>query len=269
MRPQDVALVTTTRYGDTWDLRYVLACQTTAFASYAGYRVIGVDGSPNLTVALGLRRWGAIVIPEEGEERGMGPSRRQAFSYAGTSLAYLKSPFANLEAPLYYVWLELEKDDFVRCIPQLIEPLACGEADIVIPKRASLVTWPEFQQQSEARANAAYRDATGWDYDPMGGPVAFTHDMLQFFMTCRPEYYGVSPYAAGYIQHFAPMEAHAAGHRIMSVTVDYRYPEAQRRKEETTLSEDMRKKRLTQENELSAGYHICANALGIGAYRRS
>ncbi len=156
-----------------------------------------------------------------------------------------------------------EKPDLVRSIPQLIKPLVKGEADIVIAKRASLVTWPAFQRESETRANAAYREATGFDYDPMFGPVALTLAMLPFFRECRPERYGVSPYAAGYIQHFAPLEAFTVGYRIASVTVDCSYPEEQRREEETVLNDAMREKRLAQETELSAGYPIAVRALGL------
>lgn len=206
MNPNDVVLTTTTYYQQESDLRNLLACRTIANAASAGYRILVVDGSRNPAIARGLRDRGAIVIPEEGEERGMGPSRRQVFSYAGQSLTYIQMYGQYATAPLYYIWTEPEKPDLVRCIPRLLEPLERGDADIVIAKRASLETWPAFQQESEARANAAYRDATGWDYDPMGGPVAFTLAMLRIFMTCRPERYGVSSDAAGYIQHFAPME---------------------------------------------------------------
>ena len=263
----DTAICMTSYHQKPTDTRCILTHQIAEEAVPAGYKLVMVDGSPDPAIAKSFVDRGAIVFSQQ--EPGIGPSRREVFAHAGElSTAIPLTIDVRDHTPLfthslnYYVWME-EKPDLIRSIPQLIAPLIKGEADIVIAKRASMETWPAFQRESETRANAAYREATGLDYDPMFGPVAFTAKMLRFFVECTPERYGVSPYAAGYIQHFAPLEAIAARYLTASVTVDCRYPEQQRREEETALNDAMRKKRLAQETELSASYPIAVRALGL------
>lgn len=264
---EKTAILMTSWHKTTQDTRCVLTHQIIEEAASKNYPVVIVDGSDDPAIAESFRERGAIVFPQQ--ERGMGPSRREVFAHAGQPSIHLP-PMASMrdritpmdwQAPIYFVWME-EKPDLVRSIPLLVAPLVAGEAEIVIAKRLSMETWPAFQQESETRANAAYREATGMDYDPMFGPVAFSFRMLRFFRECRPERYGVSPYAAGYIQHFAPLESIAAGYMTTSITVNCSYPEQQRQEEETVLNDAMREKRLAQETELSAGYPIAMRALG-------
>ncbi len=251
----------TTYYETRRDTRCVLTHQIIEEAMSLNSDIVIVDGSRDPAIADSFRERGAIVFPQQ--ERGMAASRREVFSHAGNYLTY-----PNRALPFCYVWME-EKPDLVRSIPLLFAPLIAGEADIVIAKRLSMETWPTFQQESEARANAAYRDAIGWDYDPMFGPVAFTQRVVLLFASCYPTLWGVSAYAAGYIQHFAPLYAYYEGYGVTSVAVDCSYPEIQRQEEETTLVGEMLEKRRQQMEELSQGYHIACRHLRIGKYRNA
>lgn len=256
-----VTLTMTSFYREVSELRCQLTAETVqnAFTKYK-YPTVIVDGSPNPAVTRYLsHRLGAIVFAQQ--KPGMIASRREVFGHAKE---FILASVIRKEDTEIILWTE-EKPDLIRSIPFLIAPLVAGEADIVIAKRTpeALATWPLFQQESETRANAAYREATGIDHDPMFGPVAFTLEVVDFFINCHPERYGVSPFAAGYIQHFAALEALAAGKKVVSVTVDCRYPPQQREEEETILNDAMREKRQRQMEELSEGYRIAARALGI------
>lgn len=185
----ETAVLMTSWHKTTQDTRCILTHQIIEKAASKGYFVVIVDGSDDPAIAQSFVDRGAIVFPQE--ERGMGPSRREVFAHASQPSIYL-SPMASVgdrialldwQSPIYFIWME-EKPDLVRSIPILTAPLVAGEADIVIAKRASMETWPAFQQESETRANTAYREATGLDYDPMFGPVAFTTKMLRFFRKC-------------------------------------------------------------------------------------
>lgn len=248
----------TSFYREVSDLRCRLTGETITNARGRGYTVAIVNGSSNFDIARYLWRAGGLVFAQR--DPGMAASRREVFARTKELFLASKQP----QERCIIQWTE-EKPDLIRSIPLLVAPLIAGEADIVIAKRTpeALQTWPLFQQESEARANAAYRETTGLDFDPMFDPVMFSLAVADFFINCHPERYGVSPFAAGYIQHFAALEALAAGKRVVSVTVDCRYPAAQREEEETLLNAAMREKRLMQEKELSDGYHIYARALGI------
>lgn len=259
-----VTVAMTSFYRETSDLRCQLTAETIQNAYTAGYPTVIVDGSQNPAVTRYLDgKPGALVFGQQ--EPGTGSSRREVFAHA-KEFILASTRGGDREAIL---WTE-EKPDIIRSIPLLIAPIIAGEADIVIPKRTpeALTTWPQFQQESETRANTAYREATGLDFDPMFGPVMFSLEVADFFINCHPERYGVSPFAAGYIQHFAALEAIAAGKQAVSVTVDCRYPPAQREEEETLFNDAMREKRRMQEEELSDGYHIYSRALGIRRSQR-
>lgn len=248
----DVVVLTTTRYRPTEGLRFDLACRMVGSAVGHGYGVLIVDDSLDTLVRTALARIGADVFPAV---PGMGAGRRQLFSLAYER--FLKSG----ESPLF-LWTEPEKDDLIRFVPTIVDSLRFSEADIVVVGRteASWRTCPVLQSESERRANAIYREVTGLDLDPMRGPVAFNRRALPFFAKCNPEKYGA---ATGYIQHVAPLEAHAAGLKVVGVNVDFYYPLAQRAEEEGPLFTEMQKKWPRQFKECTDAYCKVAKALGL------
>jgi len=250
-------IATTTFYKDTDDIRFKLACQTIKKAQKSEYPIVIVDGSLNPSIAKKFSELSAIVFPET--IKGMGPSRRLSFFYALHHLLFTMSRGDGI-----ILWIEPEKDDVVRLIPEIIFQIECKQADISIMKRSekSWQTYPRFQQDSEKKANAAYEKATGRiGHDPMSGPVAFLASVLQKYLFFNPSQYGI---ADTYIQHYIPLFVPVD--LVASVEVDFMYPPAQKAAEETADNEEIRKKRNWQLSSLSKDYHILAKTLKIGPY---
>lgn len=252
----DVAILTTTRYRLTGELRFDLACRMVGSAVGNGHEVLIVDDSHDLRVREGFTRLGAQLYPAG--RVGMAPGRRQLFTL--TQQSFVEAPRAA--KPDFFLWTEPEKDDLIRLIPQIVAPLRAEEADIVVVGRteASWRTCPVLQSESERRANAIYREATGLDLDVFRGPVAFNRRSLPFFAACDPMKYGAT---TGYIQHIAPLEAHANGLTVAGVNVDFFYPLAQRAEEEGPLLEAMKEKWRQQFEECTDAYRKAAKALGL------
>lgn len=242
-------IVTTTFYKSVKDLRYKLACSTIKNAVKQGTPIVVVDGSPNSAIHRSFKSLGAKVYPET--LKGMGPSRRLAFFYGHQYLG-----FDMNQSDGAIVWTEPEKDDFIRFVPNMAEPIISGNADITIAER-TLQCWesyPLFQQNSEREANRAYNGATGRDgYDPMSGPVGFNVEQTLGLLNFNPLDFEVPD---TYIQHYLPI-FHPA-HRVGSVEVDFRYPEKQRAAEEAADNETIREKRKLQRETLSAAYRKLA-----------
>ena len=256
-----IALAMTSFYENPDTLRCQQAAETATLAKEAGYEVVIVDGSKNPAVAEHLRRAGAYVFSQF--RPGMASSRREAIEHA-RRLINIPVKFGMLRMNII-LWTE-EKPFIVQEVPKIVAPLFDHDAVAVIAKRseASFATWPQFQAQSEHAANRVYNEVTERASDPMFGPVAFLIGFSEYFSKCHPEAYGVSPFAAGYIQHFGTLELIAARFHVAdSEPLDVMYPPAQKEQEETLLIGEMLEKRQRQMEELSEGYHIAAQALDI------
>ena len=237
-------IATTTFYKSVEELRFKLACLFVAAARKLGYSVVIVDGSPGKEVAEILRGLGALVYPQL--HKGMGPGRREAFFHA-REVAFQVGAIA-------IAWVEPEKVDFIQSIEGLIEKIAMGFVDIVIPRRsgASWQTWPAFQVESEKEANSVYNKVFGLkDFDPMFGPVLFSIEAAPYFVLCYVE--GVED---TYIQHYAPRIASREGAQVVSVEVDMTYPPEQKEEEEGALNEAMLEKRRDQRDSLIQAYVV-------------
>lgn len=251
----NVILITTTYYPKPGSLRERLAKETVAAAHAAGYRVVIVDDSKRPDLIEEFTTLGAEAC--EQKFSGMGTARRQAF-FAAWSMAVghtMKNPI--------FLWLEPEKVDVVRLVPELIARIVSDESDIVVMRRsdASFATYPTFQVTSEQQANAVYAEATGLKgFDPMSGPVAWNSLAMPFFIAADGKRWGVRD---GYVQHFAPLEAKVSGCAITSVGVDFRYPPEQRAEEEGAANEAMLEKRRQQLDDLSTAYRTIATQLRL------
>jgi hypothetical protein len=153
-----VALITTTFNKTASDLRFKLVLRTCDEAKQAGYPIYVVDDSPDPTLGQIMVEHGANV--EKQIKKGMGASRRQVIKMGLDSGA---------EAIL---WLEPEKYPLVPllrpCINMILGPKGY---EIVVPRRFSLDSYPDYQHWSELRANWELGNITGRpDLDLMFGP---------------------------------------------------------------------------------------------------
>lgn len=241
---RNTVVVTTTFYKNVDELRFKLALALVQLAIELGYTVIIVDDSPIPEIAQAFVDLGAIV--EKQVNPGMGASRRQVFQRA-------KDFCINSGEPYAIVWTEPEKVDFINYIADVVEPIYTDNIDIVIPTRTekSWTSYPKFQEQSEKVALLIYHEAVGKKLDPMFGPVAFGENAVDFFINCDPSKYGL---ADNYMQHVAPVEAMIEGYEVISVEVEFQYPEDQRKEEEGPAYEAISKKRFSQLEQLAITY---------------
>ncbi|OGK43726.1 hypothetical protein A2957_00375 [Candidatus Roizmanbacteria bacterium RIFCSPLOWO2_01_FULL_38_11] len=159
LHPDSIAIFTTTYYpewypgklqdhreGNVDKIRGDLAIQTVMAARQKGHQLVIIDGGSSADFCQMLTDQGITPSPER--ERGMSASRRQGMSEA-----------TNLQGAEILCWVEPEKLSFVTgCLPIAAQPIAQGEADIVIPQRdeAAFGTYPDYQVVYEQRANRAW-----------------------------------------------------------------------------------------------------------------
>src|SRR3989338_2030271 len=250
-----IVVVTTTYYKSVSDLRYQLACETIRQARQHDYDIIVVDGSPDPAIRKTFTELGALVFQET--TKGMGHSRRLAFFHA------LNHLYCTLKAEDgIIVWLEPEKHDLVRFIQEIIAAFRHNVV-AVVPRRTkqSWETYPEFQQASELRANAAFSSAIGRvNLDVMFGPVAFLASRLwQLLLVCPTRF----QYPDTYIQQFLLIQLLAAEQEVAAVNVNFIYPESSRQAEtsEAAGGGPILAKRQEQERILSEAFRQAAGLL--------
>ncbi len=157
--PRSIAIATTTSYpkwypGETQEhdvvdkIRGDLAIQTIKEAKQKKYQVLVVDGGSSEAFKTELAGIETPFLPEL--ERGMSPSRQQAFTET-----------AKLEGVKVICWIEPEKVSVIRdCLPEAVLPILNDEADIVVPKRTDLSfkTYPDYQVKYEQRGNRLWNN---------------------------------------------------------------------------------------------------------------
>ena len=229
-------LLTTTFSPSVTDMRAQLALKTCGLAVKRGFDIIVVDGSPCADFKVALGATGAIVIDQV--EPGMEGSRRQV----------LKVGLKTFPQYLAYCWLEPEKHPMVplldECLEHIIDP--CHKpADVVIPRRRTLVNYPQYQQWSEMTANWQLGDLTGrYDLDFYSGPRIMSRRATELMAEYN------SGHDGKWEINFLPLvRMMYYGWIVMSVTVDYVHPIEQMIED----SPEMRAKRDEQREALVDG----------------
>lgn len=223
-----VVIATGTRYDFSIPsdiVRAELAKKTVAKAVAIGYKMMIVDeGSPKELLEE-FKRSGAII--KSLEKSSMGRSRRLAIGEAYNSGREI------------IVWMEPEKASFVDYIVKSIEPLVKEEADMVIPKRTSLKSYPLAQQYAEPFGNLFFKQLTGKDLDVWFGPRIFRKDIAHYFLDYEGEYGDL------WEAIFVPiLDAVIAEEKVIGIDVDYIHPQEQKYIEEHDLR--FYRKRLDQ-----------------------
>src|SRR5476651_1906903 len=149
-------------------IRSALAIETIEKAGEFGYPIIVLDQGSSQELIMSFETAGGIVKKQHGITFGQG--RREAMKAAG-----------ELDKAII-VWTEPEKYSFIPQIAKTTNPILNGEADLVIPKRQSLASYPTAQQWSEPFANAFFKELTKCDLDTFFGPRVFKKEMLPYFV---------------------------------------------------------------------------------------
>lgn len=215
-------------------LRSRLATSLIQRAIDAGYAILVVDGysstenSPDEVLKQFEAAGAQLYLAAEA---GIGKQRRQVILEA-----------YKLSKPVI-AWTEPEKHTFIPELWKTIEPINNGEADMVIPRRTSLSSYPTAQQYAEAFGNLFFKQLTGHDLDLWFGPRVWHRDITNVFLDYTGTYGDLWDSL-----HLPVLQAILEGKRVKSVDINYTHPPEQKQLEEHNVS--YTKKRLAQMNNL-------------------
>ncbi|MDO8500060.1 MAG: hypothetical protein Q7S66_05425 [bacterium] len=203
-------IATTTFFKKVDEIRATLALRTIKKAISYGYPIVVVDGGSPMELRNRFVAEGAALFEEK--TQGMGPSRRQAMAEA--------SKLANNDGCV--IWMEPEKHTLIPELYKTVEPIFRKEADLVIPKRMSLASYPKEQELAELMGNLAFYYITKHGLDPWFGPRVANQRALQFFL----EYKG--DYGDRWDSIFIPvLRAITAKLKVVNIEVSYAHPTEQ------------------------------------------
>lgn len=233
----DLVIYTTTFYGNdpVSAVREKLALKLFENANKLRVKCVVVDGGSNPDFLAAARQFPNIEVIID-PSLGMGQSRRVALKKAITK-----------EEAAFFLWVEPEKSDLIdeASLGKMITGLRDQKTDIVVPKRESMETLPEFQAWIENRANKRAMKISGVSEDEVKeiwdiwfGPKMFNRDGAQYFLNYQGK---LDKWDAVLKPVF---DAYKAGKRVSSVGVDYKYDITQKQNEEN--DREMKKKRVTQ-----------------------
>lgn len=246
-------VIATTTFSPTFDLRATLALKTAENAKAYGYRLVVVDDGSAEELRTGLRLRRADLFDAAVRHQPymcMGPGRRQAMKIAGEIAG---------ENGLV-LWMEPEKYTLISEIEKMAKPVFSfspfsGAADMVIPDRGPLDSYPIEQRLAEPLGNLAFERLTGLKLDMWSGPKAMNSRALQYFLSYDGEYGDRWDSVA-----IPVLQAIAAGLKVVGVRVNYVHPPEQTVGEETV---EMLEKRIVQLHNLVPAMIAEAKKLGL------
>jgi len=216
---EKVAIATTTLYNPDLEsdaLRSELAKSTVRHATNLGYEIIIVDSGSSDKLLKDFERYGAKVFFQQ--KKGIGPCRRQAIRGA---LDTKREVIA---------WTEPEKESYISEIYKTAKPIIEDYADMVVPRRKSLKSYPTAQQYAEPFGNSFWKALTGHDLDMWFGPRTWRKEISDYFLGYNGEY------GDKWDSIFIPvMDAIFDEKNVISVEVKYTHPKKQTEIEEHNL----------------------------------
>ncbi len=265
--PQSVVIITPTFY-KTWSMdertqpdadieRGDASISTFRKATNAGYRTVVVDGGSSKEYLDELQKLGITVLPQK--EKGIAAAKRQALEAAIT-----------LEGSKVILLTQPEKDDVIKDVPDLANPILNGQADIVIPTREPNLfkeTFPSFQYKSEVWANKwCNRIAHSVNMLPKDvnldwffGVKVLKNDpqIVELFM----RKYSISdlvlaakksmdPERYSNVDFFPVLNALTSGKKVIGIEIPFHYPAGQKRIEEALIDQFMNKRIMQRQSLL-------------------
>ena len=240
-----IIVATTTRKSS--DVRAKLALKTFQVIKEMAYELVVVYGGSDLEFRSQVNDYCTLLVNDE--NRGMGASRRLAVANAlEVVLRYNQKPVV--------IWMEPEKLDLVRFFQYITKPVIEGAADLIVPKRSCMNSYPLEQEYAESMGNLAVEYLIGKELDLWFGPRVFNEQSAQIFLDYQGEY------GDKWDSIFIPvLRAMAQGLRVKSVSVDYQHPPEQTVEETGNL--DFLIKRLDQLQNLIPALKKESEKLGL------
>ncbi|MFH1358672.1 MAG: hypothetical protein ABIH37_02190 [archaeon] len=231
---EETTIATTTWYpnpeGNANDkIRSELALNMIRRASDRGYGIVVVDGGSHYKLLNKFAALGVAIYDQE--KTGMGVGRREAFREG--------LDFSNE----VIVWTEPEKSNFIPELWKTIIPIAEERADLVIPDRRPLNSYPKVQQYAENAGNLAVsrllNEYLGYEenLDLWSGPRIGTRKV---FENCFLTYDG--RYGDDWESIFVPVaDAIIQGYKVIGFKINYTHPASQRKIEDARIDLDSRR----------------------------
>ncbi len=236
--------IATTTFSTAFDLRAHMALEMVKRAVALGINVVVVDGGSHHELRSSLFDHGALLTDEK--DCGMGPSRRQAINEAWNIVGPTGSVF----------WMEPEKWPLVDQIFLMKTAMEKTGADIVVPARKSMESYPPIQQAAERLGNMYFAKVTGHWLDVWVGPRLIGPRAIRHFLDYNDDYGGK------WDSIFIPIiRAIAAGLKVAGCDVNYVHPAEQTAAEEADPNMDL--KRLKQLDNLVPSFYMEARKLGL------
>ena len=241
-----LVIATSTFYLDANCVRARCAVQMVKNANKAEIPIVVVEGGSPAAFREEIQDLGAIVLDEVPHARGvMGPGRRQAIARGFELTGGVISNYIEAEKYCLPVYLE-----------ELSRPILDGEANLCVPRRRSLFSYPTAQQLAEPLGNLHFKQLTGLDFDMWFGPRLFDQTAGKFFLEYDDVYGGSwDP------THVPVLRCVAAGLRVATNPVNYIHPSEQTEEEE--YSADYTYKRALQLANLMGAFKKEAILLGL------
>jgi hypothetical protein len=238
MQSSDIIIATTTFYNcenPADKLRSELSFQTFSEIKKKGFGLIIIDSGSSKEHIHKMQGMNLNFVLQD--KKGMGVERRQVIAEAQKQGSII-------------VWMEPEKCPFVQYIEYLAQELIDQKAEIIVPKRTSLASYPLFQQKTEETLNLFYKNITGIDLDICFGPKIFTKEAADYFL----KYDG--SFGDRWESVFIPVYlALKDNKKVISSIVNYVHPEVQTVFEAGNKDFDL--KRIDQLNDLCKSiYHF-------------
>ena len=237
---QYVAVATTTKYdinSKVGKVRAKLALQTVKSFCDLGAEVYVVDDSSSDRFFNELKSTGAHVYHENffKGKHSMGKSKRQALKLACSG------------GRKVILWTEPEKTCLPNQLYKIAEPILNNSAEIIIPDRRPLCTYPISQQYAENLGNAYWKEVTGTDLDIYGGVRVIKNktEAISNFLNYKGKYGDL--WEGLYVPVIQTIIAKKE--RVVGIKIDYIHPKVQTEIEEGNPR--FTEKRLAQLNNLS------------------
>lgn len=247
MKQPNVVLATTaTTYTNTDLLRVKLAREMFEDAEKRNYVICCVERTKGIIEEVLFGKVFANVVRISSAYTTTGEDRRRAIEAA--------MQMAGHDG--FWAWVEPERVDFPKTIPDLVMPLQQMEADVVVPERSE-DCWKQLrptQWMSEKAINQVWEIVTGTKLDVAAGPKIGNYRAGQYFLRYR------SSCGDFWDSTVCPLQFMIAdGLKVVSRKWNFLYPLEQIEGEPET--EQRRQKRLVQFTNLAQSIHYCSLTL--------
>ncbi len=171
MKKSRLVIATTTMYSGSSrsdEVRARLAVALVKKAAAFDIPIVVVDAGSQDQYVMEFVKNGAVV--EREKVRGKGPSRRQAIARAHDL------------SDRYVAWVDPEKVDVVQNLTRLAAAMQDANIPLLLPRRESLESYPNFQQLTEQVGNYYIKELTGLDLDLYFGLRIWDKNLTHYFI---------------------------------------------------------------------------------------